>query len=534
VKKTAFWLFIIVILISISCQKYQLDDVKLKPWTPELAAPLVNSTFGVVDIFDHGGDAYLQVDENGLLGIVYSGTIFSLAIDDIISVGSNDLEIDISYPDPGFPVAVIDTINDSKVFEVEFDAEDADNVEVHELAILNGFMQIVAASELAFDTKVIITVPHAIKNGMPFKEEVVLLPGEIKEQDFDLSGYLLDLTQEDQGFNQILFDFETIISYDPDVPAGDGQILIKASLDSIGIDFITGYFGQNMVAVDTDTIEIDLFDNTLSGQFQFIDPNLKFIIINSFGLPVLIDITEFKSENIDGTETNINLPGITDGPFIAEYPTVLGESKTVKYEFNNQNSNIEDILNNGTKKIIWGLNAISNPDGPTPDLNFITHESELEIQTDITIPLKGYAWDWVFTDTLEINIDESPDEIKKLTLRLILDNGFPAGGDVQVYMTDSAFQLTDSLFSSPAPILVSGEIDPEGNVIQSTKAITDIVLEGESITHLTEATHLIIFTGMETTDGSPPDNQVIQIKDDYTLVFKLSLKAIISVNPDGL
>jgi len=408
-KKVSFFLAAIVLIQFVSCKKYQLDEVRVSPWTPEIAAPLINSTFGVQDIFAHTDSSVLQIDENGVLGIVYSGTIFSFAIDDIIKVGDNNMETEMFYPDPGFPIPVLDTIYDSKVFEVDFDVEDADNVEAHELAILDGFMNFTITSELAFETQIKITIPHALKNGQPFQKDVVVAPGETKENNFDVSDYIFDLTQEDLGFNQILFEFQAIIAYDPDAQATGDMISIIASFDEIEIDYITGYFGQNMVVLDTDTIEIDLFDNTVSGQFQFIDPNLKFTTSNSFGFPVLMDVTEFKSVNLDQTETDIILEGITDGPYVIGYPTVLGDTVVIKNEFTNENSNIETILNSGTKKVIWGLNALSSPDGPTPDLNFISHESGLEIRTRITVPLKGYTWDCVFTDTLEIEVDENPE-----------------------------------------------------------------------------------------------------------------------------
>lgn len=534
-KKLVFWLFLIVILLSVSCQKYQLDDVKLQPWSPELAAPLINSTFTVSDIFEHGSTSFLEIDENGVLNIVYKGTIFSFDIDDIINVGDAEMTKTLPYPNPGFPIPVVDTIQSSEVFKIDFNLDDAENVEVNELAILNGFLHLTLTSDLAFNTMISITIPNATKGGQPFHYEVDLLPGQTKENNFDMSDYVFDLTKEDLGYNQILIEYQSVIFYDPDIPAGDDQISITASFKDIGIDFVTGYFGKNLIALDIDTIDIDLFDNTLQGQFQFLDPLLEFTTINGIGLPVEVDVTEFKSLNIDDqTETELILEGITDAPFVISYPTVMGDTATMINEFTNENSNIETILNDGSKKIIWGLNATTNPDGPTSDLNFISHESRLKIETDVHLPLNGYAWDWVFTDTSAINVDENPEELLEITFRLILDNGFPADAIVQVYMTDSLFQLTDSLFAEPSQIFTSGIIDQDGIVIQPTKTITDIKLSGESITNLTEASNLIIFVGMETTNGSPPENQVIQIKDDYTLGFVLGLKAKVFVNPSDI
>lgn len=529
----ALLLFAIMAVI-LSCKKYVVDDVQFRPWSPEFAAPLVNSLFTVQDILEYGDSSSLIIDTTGTLAVAYSGTIFSFKADDILQVGSTEMDNTLSYPNPGVPFPFVDTIYDSKVFGIDFDSENIQNVEVNQLKIKDGLLQINLYSTLAFEADVRVTIPHATKNGQPFTYEVTLTPGLLIVNSFDMAGYDYDLTQEDQGFNQIRMDYRAIIRYDPDIPAGTDELNISSNFKDIELDFATGYFGQNVVALDEDTIDLDFFNNTIDGQFQFLDPYLKLTSSNSFGFPTQVDVTSFKSINLDDqTETDIYLEGVTDAPFIIGYPEVMGETVTEIREFTNANSNLESILNDGAKSIVWGMNAQSNPMGPTSTLNFMTHESELSVQAKVIIPLKGYAWDWEFRDTTEINIDEDPGIIQKLTLRIILENGFPADGQVQIYMTDTNYVVLDSIFNGQVQILTSGLIDSQGIVFAPTKTITDIVLTEQRIQHLIEARNLIIHAGMETTDGAPPQNQVIEIKDDYTLGVKLGVKAKILVDPES-
>lgn len=293
---------------------------------------------------------------------------------------------------------------------------------------------------------------------------------------------------------------------------------------------------MNELSSKTDTIKIKLFNNTIQGQFQFLDPFMYLRIKNSFGMPTLIDVTEFKSVNqTTGEVTQLFLEGITDEPFEISYPTQIGDSTFQEFYFDNSNSNIEAILNDGDKYVIWALDASSNPNGPTENFNFLSHESKLEIDTKITIPLKGYAYDWVFSDTTRLDsTSDSPDEIddvEEVNIRLILDNGFPAEGIVQIYTTDSLFNITDSLFVSPTAILESGTL-VDGVITESKRTITDVLLSDEKKDHFFNAKNLITRAMMQTTNGS--SQETIQIYDYYTIGVIMGIRAKLNIDPDSL
>lgn len=536
-KKEIKILLLLLVLIT-SCTKYTINDIKVIPWETDIAFPLINSTFYVSDVFDLNDSTKLVYidEENGLLGIVYSGTIFSYDASDIVEVGDQVLTKNIQYLDPGLPVSVTDTVYYSEVFTLDFENQSVEGVEAVYLSMLSGTLELEISSDIAYLTNVQLQIPEMKKDGIAYEFESDVAPGNSVSESEDLEGYLMDLSQEDLNYNQLRINYRLIIEYDPSTPSTGEDLDILFHFNQPKLDYIIGYFGQNSLASKIDTIKIELFNNTVDGHFQFIDPYMYVNFNNSFGFPTLIDITDFRSVNqTTGEETPLYLEGLTDAPFEITYPTQLGDSAIDEYYFDNSNSNIEVILNEGDKYVIWGLDASSNPNGPEQTFNFLTHESKLEVKTEITVPLKGYAWDWIFSDTTRVDSGstevEDVDEVLEITLRLILDNGFPAEGIVQIYTTDSAFQITDSLFDVPTQILESG-ILVDGIITESTKTITDIVITEDKKDNILNAKNFITVAKMQTTNGS--DEEVIQIYDYYSIGIKMGIKAKLLVDPESL
>jgi hypothetical protein len=538
-KKQVLYLFLLFIAIA-SCKKYTINEVQIKPWDSDIAFPLINSTFSVSDVFELNDSAILEfidVDE-GLLGITYTGDIFSFDASSIVELGDQDLSNTIQYLDPGLPISIIDTFYQSQVFTLDFESPNLNDIEAIYLRLLSGSIDLTINSDVAYLSNIQLTIPNMKKDGIAYQFESDVSPGQSISDSQSLESYLMDLSQEDLGYNQLKIDYRLIIHYDPAIPPTGEDIAIQFLFSDPILDYTVGYFGNNLLASQLDTIKIEIFDNTVGGHFQFIDPRIKVEITNSFGLPSLIEFTEFKSINQNtGEEIELVLEGLTDVPYEANYPQIIGDSTVEILNFDNSNSNIEDILNDGNKYLVWGLNASSNPNGSGGAYNFLTHESKLNINTKVTIPLKGYAWDWNFRDTTEINSGDgeinidSLESIKELTIRLILNNGFPAEGIVQFYMTDSSFQITDSIFDSATLLLQSG-ILVDGIILEPAKSITDIELDKEKRENFLAAKHLITVVSMQTTNGS--NQEIIQIYDHYSIQVIMGIRAKLFLNPDDL
>ncbi len=535
-KRIGFILILIVFITS--CTKYAINDVQISPWDVDVALPLINSTFSVSDIFDLDENSILELidEESGLLGITYTGNILSYQASDIVEVADQNFQKIISYPDPAFPFSTVDTLYQSEVITLDFETQNLNEVETYFLSLLSGELDLTVQSDIAYVSQVRIQIPKMSKNGIPYQFESALQAGETISDSEALNEYLMDLTQEDLGYNQLKVNYRIIINYNPNLPATGDDISFNLHFNEPKMNYAVGYFGSNTIANTIDTIKIALFNNTIQGHFQFIDPYMHLDFNNSFGFPTEINVTEFKSvHQITGIETPLFLEGITEAPFEISFPVQIGDSTLDQYYFDNSNSNIQTILNDGDKYIIWGIEAISNPNGQEGPFNFIDHKSKMEATTRVTIPLKGYAWDWVFTDTTHVDSGgigvENPEEINDLTLRLIIDNGFPAEGVLQIYTTDSLFQITDSLFDGPSQILESG-ILINGIVSEASKTITDIALTDDKREHVLNAGSFITLVKMQTTNGS--EQEVIQIYSDYSIGLIMGVRATIKIDPNSL
>lgn len=527
-----------LIVVITSCTKYAINDVQILPWDASIALPLINSTFSVSDVFDLDENSILELidEESGLLGITYTGKILSYQASDIVEVADQHFQKIISYPDPGLPVSFTDTLYQSEVFTLDFETQNSNEIETYFLSLLSGDLDLMVQSDIAYVSQVRIQIPKMNKNGIPYQFETGLQAGESISDSEALNGYLMDLTQENLGYNQLKVNYRIIINYDPNLPSTGEDVTIDLHFNEPKMNYAVGYFGSNTIANDIDTIKISLFNNTIQGHFQFIDPYMYLDFKNSFGFPTEIDVTEFKSVNQNtGIETPLFLEGITEAPFEISYPLQIGDSTLDQYYFDNSNSNLETILNDGDKYIIWGINASSNPNGQEGNFNFISHTSKMEATTRVTIPLKGYAWDWVFTDTTHIDSGsitiENPDEINELSLRLIIENGFPADGVLQIYTADSLYQITDSLFVGPSPILESG-ILIDGIVTEASKTITDIELSGLKREHVQNAHHFITLAMMQTSNGG--EQEVIQIYSHYSIGLIMGIRANVNIDPNSL
>lgn len=525
---------LIFLLVNVACNKYNVEKIELAPWEADIALPLINSTFSVSDVFEIDDNSvleYINVDE-GLLGITYSGSIFSYDASEIIEVSDQTFTNTISYPDPGLPISFTDTLYSSLVFTLDFESQNLEGIEAKYLKMLTGNLQLVANSEVAYSSNIKLTIPHMKKNGISYQFESAIQPGESVSDTESLASYNLDLSQENMTYNQLRLDYQLIIEYNPNTPSTGEDVTISLQFVEPVLDYVVGYFGNNSLADQIDTIKIELFNNTISGHFQFLDPYMEVNFTNSFGFPTMIDITEFKSVNQQSGEvTPLYLEGLTDDPFEISHPSQIGDSTLDQYFFDNSNSNIEVILNDADKYVVWGLDASSNPNGPGSTFNFLSHTSKMVASTSITVPLKGYAWDWVFSDTtlLENGIEiEDPEELSNLTLRLILNNGFPAEGYVQIYTLDSTNLVTDSLFDSPTMILESGILS-NGIVIESTKTITDIALTENKKEHFINARKLVTSAKMQTTNGS--EMEPVQIYDYYSIDVMMGVRANVLIAP---
>jgi hypothetical protein len=294
---------------------------------------------------------------------------------------------------------------------------------------------------------------------------------------------------------------------------------------------VKGYFGQISVANPADSIMLDQFESfkISKGVIGLTNPSIKMNISNTFGFPVELGFDKFLFQNkAGGPIVNMNH---TPSSMPIAYPKFSEKGIPVKttIAINTSNTtNLDQLISSVSKYLIVQSSATTNKVGKTGELNYILGNSQLTVDTEIDVPMEGYATGFERQDTIDVDgtfdVDNS---IQSVIIRLVLNNGFPLEINGSMYFVDAYGNtlknngaLIDLLKLNPT-ILASGKVDTDGNVTASTTTINDIVISSEILPLLKTAKKLIFKTSIGTANGAA--NKSVKLRDDYTIGFKLGV-----------
>ncbi len=528
-KNFAKYLWISLLLFCIALYSCDVDNLKYDDWKPIIAVPLAYSDFDVYDVLNRTDSLQelLVVDEDGLLALNYKGDLFSFSLDELLDIPNQNYSQ--ALPLTATMATAIESglgasFSDAIEFPLNIDPSD---VRVDELVFLSGNVNLsyTILQDEVFEGD--ITFGNLVdQNNAPLSFSISstgVNPGQTITQSFDLTAARMS-PNYDGTENLIALDFGISIANNPNHTAMSGDAInIEVDLSNINIDYITGYFGQLSINTDQDSVRIKIFDNIINGTFALEEAFIDLNVENSFGLPVdfsLEDVTSFNLET--GEEIDLTFPSDLT---LAGQTELNGTPEEVTFSFNNNNTNVVDLLEPTPKVVYFALNATSNPNGPPPpdQPNFIRHDSRLDVGIDVLLPLKGYAQDIVLIDTLDVAIDfDEYEEVDSIEFKIRTLNGFPTRGDVQVVFLDELQLPIDSLFPAPSPIIQSGLVNSIGIVETPTENTQVISVDQGSADNLSNTDKIVIIAVMNTTNSQNQD--IVRFMDDYRLKINLGAK----------
>jgi hypothetical protein len=202
-------------------------------------------------------------------------------------------------------------------------------------------------------------------------------------------------------------------------------------------------------------------------------------------------------------------------------PTQVGQSATSSLLLNASNSNIDNVLTNLPRYLIYKIDALSNPPPPAVQMqNFIEDSSRFKVDVDINIPLEGTLKNLIFQDTIMFKFQEV-EELQSLTMKVFFKNGFPIETKVQVYFADTMGYVLDSLLQDDV-ILASALVGNNGRVTTATEKNTEIYYPEDKILRLKKVRKIYVKASTNTVDGGTKN---VKIYSDYRLDLKISGRA---------
>lgn len=537
-KNKSLLLAAIVLVGLTSCMKdfKKIADgkVNVEGWEPSVAVPLVYSKLDASDILAATDPKDIEIIEQstGFIALVYRGSLVSFEPNDIITLPSLDIN---------FPFALTPTeytqLTTTGSFQKSVSAEvpltfSNSTIEIDSAILKVGTLNFNVTSSFKTNTTITISIPALVKNGVPFSTTLGLnnnsQPSVTQNQSFDLTGYHLNFTTGSTAYNKIPVSYSISMTTNGSTVSNTSTIDFSQSMEDLNYSIIHGYFGNQDISADADSIQIKLFNNALTGQFLFTQPSFTLNVHNTLGFPAQITINSLQSYTIaTGALTNI-LYTTFKNPFNINYPTIPGNSASTTMVIDNSNSYISELVTPTPKFLIYDISAKSNPSGTPPNRNFLTDSSRFSIDTELLLPLEGYAGGFVLQDTFNFKLTDNVDAIKDLVLVADFKNRFPIDAFLQVFFTDSNYVILDSLITNPdEEFIKSAALDVNGRVSQVTQKRTEVPYSSDRVPNLKNSKYIIVRGRANTTGYNAQNNSqstVIKVYSDYDMEIRIGLK----------
>jgi len=436
------YIFALIFFILSACVKeeFKFDNVKTPGWEPNIAAPLINSRMTLWDILLDKDSSEVIIDENNLILLVYKGQLASQTAENLIFIPDQNCNINFNFSIPA-------PLNSGDIFTTNF----SDNIQFNltggqvldSIYFKAGNISISINTTLNYPADLIIKLPGT-KNGVQFIETIPINSPN--------TFYVIDLTNSKLYLDHSINNNELVVNYTVTL-YGDGSpnnspydININQSFNNLKYKALFGYFGQFDFSFSEDTVTVKLYTNNIEGIINWYDPKIYLIATNYLGIPINIVFEHIEAvNNLIPSSVIISGPGIPN-PWGIFYPSYqqIGQGIPSQIMLDKTNSNIDDAFNIQPKEIKTLISATANPSGP-PANNFTLDTSKFSLDVRVELPLIGTAKGFVIQDTFDLKFDENVDNIEWILFKMQTINGFPIDVKIQVYFTDSLYNLIDSL-----------------------------------------------------------------------------------------
>jgi hypothetical protein len=496
--KALVWL---LVLTSMNSCSLAFDDINTKgSLTPEVAVPLLETQYRLGDLMKGlGANDYLQIRPDGQYEMRFNGKYSDPQTLNLFSSLSTEV---ITLPTPGNPFLIAPFPSPA-------------GMKIDSMDLKKGVFQWTMENFNVGDVEVTITFYSLTKNGVPYTRKFMIAKdlGRPITLGDEIAGYRL--TSDASGNMKIGYT------------ATMGGLMVRISdfyyqISQLEPQKAYGYFGQIPITFKTQSLGFDFFKNWKQlGELRFADPTLIVTVDNGLGFPISIKSEMADAIKKDGSKTPIT--GALSNGVNLNFPSFneIGSSKTTPIVLNKQNSNVVDVYNAAPNSVAFTLNAMTNPDATNKNSGFITDAAGIRFKVDATIPLIASAKNFVYLDTLDINLSDF-NEVTGAEFKIITDNSLPVDIGMQAYFTTATYGMIDSLtYSNQALILKAASVF-NGQVVSPTSNTSLVNIEPGRFSNIRSAKKVIIKSIVTT---APDGNVPVFLKADQKFFIRIGLKA---------
>ena len=434
-------------------------------WESEWSAPLISDTLSLNNLVN---DSTL-FDDNGVYSMSLKRNLLDFNVSELIEIPDTTIT---EFFTPSINLTIAAGV--SFVNSVEEHELNIPEVELKEIILKEGFINVRLENPIATKTFFTVNLPGATKDGVEFSNVFIAPAFEddqvgVIETTISLAGYSIDLTGVSGGEHNILRS-KIEVKTDPEGPSitlsNSDATKVFATFRDVKIDYARGYFGSKVIS-DTSINVIEALDVLKSGTIDFPQSVVRFQIENGIKVNANAELLAVSNENGIGNVVALNGSNIgvdfNLNPATGSWNSLAPSFKTI--EFNAGNSNMESYLENLGSVHSVGYSMQLNPWGNVSgSWDEVFSNSRLRIGIEVDMPLKIGVDNLIVADTFAVTLNQDPDKTRIKSGEFILEakNAFPFSAGIRIHLIGESDQVLHTILGTQEIISsLMGQYDSE-------------------------------------------------------------------------
>lgn len=520
-KHKSFTLFSIALLIiAFGCRKDQSEP----SWDVDILAPLLLDTIFITDVIS---DTLIEVNPDMSVSFVFDEKLYEAQFDSLVKLPDTLIswEFDLQYLPFPIDLQPGDTIISEEFdWPLDIDSYNISGVKLVEALIRSGHLIFEVLDESETDLLCIFGINSAVRNETDtFRLEEKVLNGEMFSESYDVSEYWMDLTGENGDTINMLSYYLALIVH-PDEPGEvtlypNDKFSVDIRFESIILDYVQGYFGQNQFTVGPQETEVDLFAGLDIAGISVEQIEVVLDIHNYLGMEGNFTIHELKAIHSEsGQSIELISPMIDSNLFIDRAVDVIPGGGVVipsLHDYDFSDSNFDELFSLMPDKISHTVSIETNTLGDSTKLNnFFYYDYPIEVFMEARINQGIRIDDLLVSSRIDWNgSGVELDKVKSGHLVLVYNNGFPLSLVLDMTLVDEE--------GVGVPLIQDGMIAPgllgeDNSVEQAVETRIAVELTDEIREAITKAVYVDYWISI-----SSAENEHIKIYSDDVMSMKI-------------
>jgi hypothetical protein len=493
-----------------------LGKIDKTSFEPIIDFPLVNSDFTMQEFLTGGKSKGKLSEQNGVLVLTYDDSLATPLGDSFFSIPdqqSPTLSItgpEVSFSSPGTSVTVTKSLT--------FDFSTSSSESLDSVWIKAGKLQLNLSSNFPANIQLNITIP-SLKIQRTILHQNVTFNGPGNESpSIDLQNAVADLTAGGTTSNKLTLTVQATIT-DTGTPLNSThKLTCDFAMDNLAFRALFGDLNTQNYQLKGDSINVDVFDNSFSGTVDFLAPAVDLTLVNSFGLPIALDIHGVTAVKQDGSVIALSGNAVSAplNPYLVSAPDYnhIGQSVASAVSINSSNSNLSQLISSLPRYLTHQLGVTLNPAGASR--NFVLDDSRISVKVHLELPFYGKVSALTLSRTYDFN-GLGIDDVQQGSVVIKTSNELPLDAAVQAYFIDENGTTVDSLFTNPT-IAKGAAVDGNGFTQGPAELSKAVTLTQDRVDRINQAKHLVLVAILNTTNGG-----TIPVKFSATDEFQISI-----------